>query len=202
MSLLESLSKIRIIPVLAPATVEEGITICRTLFENGLPAAEITFRTEAAEGLIREVTRQFPEMYVGAGTVLNVKDLHRAFDAGARFCVAPGFNPTVVAEAKACGFDFVPGVCTPSEIEQAYEAGCKLLKFFPAEASGGVAMLKALLAPYRHLGIRFMPTGGVKPNNARDYLAIPEVAAVGGTWLGKCTPEIVREAVAIANEMP
>ena len=200
MSVVEALAKIRIVPVLAPATVEEGIATCRTLYENGLPAAEITFRTEAAEEVIRQVARQFPEMLVGAGTVLNVKDLHRAFDAGARFGVAPGFNPVVVAEAQACGFEFVPGVCTPSEIEQAFAAGCRYLKFFPAELSGGVAMLKALLAPYRHLGIRFMPTGGVKPANAREYLAIPEVYAVGGTWLGKCTPEIVREAVAIAKE--
>jgi len=161
------------------------LKMCEVLVENGLPAAEVTFRTSAAEKIIREAAKEFPELYLGAGTILNTGDLHRAFDAGAKFAVAPGFNPTVIKEAVENDFAFAPGVCTPSEVEQAVELGCKFLKFFPAEAAGGVKMLKSIIAPYRHLGICFMPTGGVTSANAADYLAIKEVAAVGGTWLGK-----------------
>jgi len=200
MTIAEELKKVRIIPVLVLNSLDEGLDVCTRLYENGLHAAEITFRTTAAEAVIREVSRRFPDMLVGAGTILNTADLHRAMDAGATFGVAPGFNPTVVREAISSGFAFAPGVCTPSECEQALEFGCKLLKFFPAEASGGAAMLKALAAPYRHLGVRFMPTGGVKPENVRSYLAIPEVVAVGGTWLNKASDEVIREAVAIAHE--
>ena len=152
----------------------------------------------AAEGLIREAAKRFPEMTIGAGTVLNTTDLHRAADAGARFAVAPGFNPTVVREALKCGIDFIPGVLTPGEIEQALELGLRLLKFFPAEAAGGVTMLKALFAPYKHLGVSFMPTGGVKIANVEDYLATPGVAAVGGTWLNNADADTVREAARIA----
>ena len=200
MTLVEQLEKIKIVPVLVLESLDEGIAVCRDLYDNGLRAAEITFRTKAAESVIREAAKLFPDMVIGAGTVLNVADLHRAFDAGAKFAVAPGFNPTVVKEAKKCGFDFAPGVCTPSECEQAMELGCTFLKFFPAEAAGSTPMLKSLIAPYRHLGIRFMPTGGVKPANVESYLQIPEVAAVGGTWLNKCPVETIREAVAIAKK--
>ena len=200
MTLVEQLEKIKIVPVLVLESLDEGIAVCRDLYDNGLRAAEITFRTKAAESVIREAAKLFPDMVIGAGTVLNVADLHRAFESGAKFAVAPGFNPTIVKEAKKCGFDFAPGVCTPSECEQAMELGCTFLKFFPAEAAGGTAMLKSLIAPYRHLGIRFMPTGGVKPANVESYLQIPEVAAVGGTWLNKCPVETIREAVAIAKK--
>ena len=181
----EKLAGIKIVPVLVLEDVRAGLKMCEVLVENGLPAAEVTFRTSAAEKIIREAAKEFPELYLGAGTILNTGDLHRAFDAGAKFAVAPGFNKSVVNEAVKNDFAFAPGVCTPSEVEQAVELGCKFLKFFPAEAAGGVKMLKSIIAPYRHLGIRFMPTGGVTSANAADYLAIKEVAAVGGTWLGK-----------------
>ncbi|MBE6366190.1 MAG: bifunctional 4-hydroxy-2-oxoglutarate aldolase/2-dehydro-3-deoxy-phosphogluconate aldolase [Lentisphaerae bacterium] len=181
----EKLAGIKIVPVLVLEDVRAGLKMCEVLVENGLPAAEVTFRTSAAEKIIREAAKEFPELYLGAGTILNTGDLHRAFDAGAKFAVAPGFNPTVIKEAVENDFAFAPGVCTPSEVEQAVELGCKFLKFFPAEAAGGVKMLKSIIAPYRHLGIRFMPTGGVTSANAADYLAIKEVAAIGGTWLGK-----------------
>ena len=194
----EQLEKIKIVPVLVLNTLDEGLAVCEQLCKNGLPAAEITFRTAAAESVICEVSKRFPEMYVGAGTVLNITDLHRAFDAGAKFAVAPGFNPKVVAEAVKCNLDFFPAVCTPSEVEQAMEFGCRMLKFFPAEACGGIPMLKSIIAPYKHLGVKFMPTGGVKPVNVEAYLQIPEVAAVGGTWLNKCDDETIRQAVAIA----
>lgn len=184
-SVIEKLSEIKIVPVLVLEDVRAGLKMCEVLVENGLPAAEVTFRTSAAEKIIREAAKEFPELYLGAGTILNTGDLHRAFDAGAKFAVAPGFNPTVIKEAVENDFAFAPGVCTPSEVEQAVELGCKFLKFFPAEAAGGVKMLKSIIAPYRHLGICFMPTGGVTSANAADYLAIKEVAAIGGTWLGK-----------------
>lgn len=181
----ERLSAIRIIPVLVLNSVEKGLRICELLERCGLPAAEITFRTKEAESIIREASKRFPELFLGAGTILNTDDLHRAFDAGARFAVAPGFNPKVLREAVEHALPFSPGVCTPSEIEQAYDLGCPFLKFFPAEAAGGTAMLKSMSAPYKHLGIRFMPTGGVTSANAAEYLSMREVAAVGGTWLGK-----------------
>ena len=200
MGLIERLEKIKIVPVLVLNSLEEGMKVCTDLHDNGLTAAEITFRTSAAEEVIREASKAFPDMLIGAGTVLNIVDLHRAFAAGASFAVAPGFNPVVVNEARHCGFDFAPGVCTPSEVEQALYAGCKLLKYFPAEVAGGTAMLKSIIAPYKHLGVRFMPTGGVKPANVESYLEIPEVAAVGGTWLNKCSVEVIKEAVAIASK--
>ena len=197
----DALNKIKIVPVLVAESVDEGLKSCETLCANGLPAAEITFRTAAAEAVIREAVKRFPEMTIGAGTVLNISDLHRAADAGARFAVAPGFNPTVVRDARKSGIDFIPGVLTPGEIEQALELGVRMLKFFPAEAAGGVAMLKALIAPYRHLGIRFMPTGGVKPANVKEYLAIPEVAAVGGTWLNGADDATIRAAAEFARNI-
>lgn len=181
----EKLAEIKIVPVLVLNSVEEGLKVGEILVSEGLPAAEVTFRTAAAESVIKAMAEKFPELYIGAGTILNVNDLKRAFDAGAKFAVAPGFNPTVVKAAVENSLAFAPGVCTPSEVEQACELGCKFLKFFPAEAAGGISMLKSIIAPYKHLGIKFMPTGGVSEANANDYLAIPEVAAVGGTWLGK-----------------
>ena len=197
----DTLAQYKIIPVLVLEDLESGLRRCELLCECGLPVAEITFRTKAAESIIREASRRFPEMFIGAGTILNTADLHRAFDAGAKFAVAPGFNPTVVGEAMKNGYAFAPGICTPSEIEQAYELGCRFFKFFPAEAAGGVKMLKSIAAPYKHLGIKFMPTGGVTIDNAADWLAVPEVYAAGGTWLNKADDEGIRKAVALAKSL-
>ncbi len=183
--ILARLSALKVVPVLVLDTVEIGMKMCELLMENGLPAAEITFRTAAAEETIRRAAKEFPELTLGAGTVLSRDVLHKAIDAGASFAVAPGFNPVVVQEAINCDFPFVPGIATPSELEQAHELGCTFLKFFPAEANGGVKMLKNLLAPYRQLGVRFMPTGGVTPALLNSYLEVPEIACVGGTWLAK-----------------
>ena len=182
-----TLSGVGIVPVLVLNSVDDGMKMLSILSEQGLNAAEITFRTKAAHEIILEGAKAFPNLCIGAGTVLNVKDLHSAFEAGAKFAVAPGFNPVVVNEAVRNTFAFAPGICTPSEIEQAYSLGCTCLKFFPAEAAGGTAMLKAVSAPYGHLGLRFMPTGGVTAANAAEYLALKQVAAVGGTWLGKAS---------------
>ena len=200
-AVVERLSQIRIVPVLVLEEENSGLKMCELLLECGLPAAEITFRTAAAAGIIREAAKRFPELYLGAGTILNTADLHRAFEAGAKFAVAPGFNPTVVREAQRYAYDFAPGICTPSEIEQAYEEGCRFFKFFPAEAAGGVKMLKAIAAPYKHLGIKFMPTGGVTMENAASYLALEEVAAAGGTWLNKATEEEIRLAADLAKSL-
>ena len=203
----EKLSAIKIVPVLVLNDVDSGLKMCELLAECGLPAAEITFRTTAAEAVIKAAASRFPELYLGAGTILNSRDLHRAFEAGAKFAVAPGFNPTIVKEAVANGFAFAPGVCTPSVVEQAMEYGCRFLKFFPAEASGGVNFLKSLIAPYKHLGVRFMPTGGVSTGNVAEYLKLKEVVAVGGTWLGKSSDiesgswDTIRTAVKAAVEL-
>lgn len=178
------LRQARVVPVLALESVADGLRIAEVLCRAGLPVAEITFRTAAAADTIKAISKEFPQMFVGAGTVLNVADLHRAFDSGAAFAVAPGFNPTVVREAVACGLPFAPGISCPTHIEQAAELGPRLLKFFPAEAAGGVKMLNAMIPPYKHLGIEIMPTGGVNTGNFLSYLAIPQVVAVGGTWLG------------------
>ncbi len=176
-----------IIPVLAIENVETGLKLCEALVKGGLKALEITYRTKAAPDIIREAKKRFPEILLGAGTLPNLDHMIQAFALGASFGVAPGFNPAIVAEAVKSDYAFSPGIATPSEIEQAYAMGVRLMKFFPAEALGGTAMLKAITAPYRHLKISIMPTGGVTPANAADYLAIPEIAAVGGTWLGKAS---------------
>ncbi len=195
-----------VIPVVAVDTPDDGLRLCEALCEGGLPVAEITFRTSAAEATIRAASKQFPNMILGAGTVLNTDQLRRAIDAGARFAVAPGTNPSVVEAAVAAGFPFAPGICTPSDIERAYALGVTMLKFFPAEAAGGVAMLKALIGPYGHLGLQFCPTGGISEKNMADYLALPQVAVVGGTWIAKkeamaagqwkAIAEVARQAVA------
>lgn len=206
----EKLAAIKIVPVLVLEQVDDGLRMCEILLKNGLPAAEITFRTAAAAKVIQAASKRFPELCLGAGTVLKEADLQAAMDAGAEFAVAPGFNPGVVRRAIAAEFPFAPGVCTPSEVEQALELGCRFLKFFPAEAAGGVKYLSALAAPYRHLGIKFMPTGGISAANVRDYLAIKEVVAAGGTWLGKSADiaagnwdkiaDAVRAAAALTGE--
>jgi len=181
----DKLRKYGVVPVVVVDTPSEGLRLCEALLSGGLPVAEITFRTAAAESTIRAAAKAFPELILGAGTILTSEQLSRAIDAGARFAVAPGCNPTVVKAAVTVDFPFAPGVCTPSDVEQAVELGVKMLKFFPAEAAGGVKMLKALVGPYGHLGLQFCPTGGVNQDNLMDYLAVPQVAFVGGTWVAK-----------------
>lgn len=179
------LAGIGIVPVLVLRSGADALKLCEILVRHGLAGAEITFRTPEAADVIRTISTHFPELYLGAGTVLNAPDLHRAIECGAKFAVSPGLNPDVVKAAVKCGFPFAPGICTPSEIEQACSLGCRLLKFFPAEAAGGAAMLKAMSAPYRHLNLKFMPTGGITAANAADYLNLNCVCAAGGTYLCK-----------------
>lgn len=176
----EQLARFKVIPVIAINHVEHAIPLGKALMDNGLPCAEITFRTECAAEAIAIMRREFPDMVIGAGTVLTNEQVDQAVEAGVDFIVSPGFNPRTVHYCLEKGVPIVPGVNNPSLVEQAMEMGLRTLKFFPAEPSGGVAMLKALSAVYP---VKFMPTGGVSINNVADYLSISSVLACGGTWM-------------------
>ncbi len=173
----------RIVPVVVLDDVESAEPLAEALLAGGLDIMEITFRTAAAEESIRRIASRFPEILVGAGTLLNDDQVKRAADAGSQFGLAPGLNPATIAAAQNAGLSFSPGVMTPSEVEQAMSLGCTLLKFFPAEAAGGVSMLKSLAGPYAHTGVKFCPTGGISSANLADYLSLPVVAAIGGSWM-------------------
>ncbi|EPT8452390.1 bifunctional 4-hydroxy-2-oxoglutarate aldolase/2-dehydro-3-deoxy-phosphogluconate aldolase [Vibrio fluvialis] len=180
MTLEQRLQQIKIVPVIAINDAAHAVPLAKVLVENGLPCAEVTFRTDAAQESIRLMRDAYPKLLIGAGTVLTTQQVDQAISAGADFIVSPGLNPTTVRYCQQRGIAIVPGVNNPSLVEQAMELGLKTLKFFPAEPSGGVAMLKALSAVYP---VQFMPTGGVNPRNVADYLAIPSVVACGGTWM-------------------
>ncbi|EGQ7970456.1 bifunctional 4-hydroxy-2-oxoglutarate aldolase/2-dehydro-3-deoxy-phosphogluconate aldolase [Vibrio cholerae] len=176
----KQLSAMKVVPVIAIKHSEDAVQLAKTLVENGLPCAEVTFRTEAAAEAIRLMRQAYPEMLIGAGTVLRTDQVDAAIEAGVDFIVSPGFNPTIVKYCQQRGVTIVPGVNNPSIVEQAMEMGLKTLKFFPASASGGTEMLKALNAVYP---VKFMPTGGISAANIQDYLAISSVLACGGTWM-------------------
>ncbi|MGL1306262.1 bifunctional 4-hydroxy-2-oxoglutarate aldolase/2-dehydro-3-deoxy-phosphogluconate aldolase [Vibrio parahaemolyticus] len=207
-SIKEQLKALKVIPVIAIDKAEDIIPLGKVLTENGLPAAEITFRSAAAAEAIRLLRETQPDMLIGAGTVLNREQAIAAKEAGATFIVSPGFNPNTVKACQEIGIDIVPGVNNPSTVEAALEMGLTTLKFFPAEASGGINMMKSLLAPYTD--IELMPTGGINPANIKDYLAIPRVLACGGTWMvdkklieagnWEELARLTREAVALVNE--
>lgn len=182
-----SLGKLGVIPVVAIDDAAAALPLADALIAGGLAIAEITFRTAAAAEVMQTLKAQRPALLVGAGTILNVEHLRRARDCGAAFGVAPGFNPKVVAEANDLGFPFAPGVMTPSDVEGALAMGLSVLKYFPAEAAGGAKLLKSLAAPYAHLGVRFIPTGGINVENAPTYLSSPAVLAVGGSWVARRT---------------
>jgi len=184
-TILNRIAQLGVIPVIAIEKAEAAIPLADALLQGGLPVVEITFRTAAAAEVIRKIAQERPQLVVGAGTVLTTANLEAAKASGATFAVAPGLNPQIVKQAQAMGLPFVPGVATPTDIEQGLALGCKLLKFFPAEALGGVAMIEALSAPYKHTGVRFVPTGGVNTGNLESYLKLDTVAAVGGTWIAK-----------------
>ena len=183
MTVYEQIANLKIVPVTAMESSDAALSLADALIEGGLPIAEITFRTEAAAAVIRKISDERPGLLVGAGTILTLDNLKAAVDSGAKFGVAPGLNPKIVEEAQRMNFPFVPGVCTPSDVEAALSSGCKILKFFPAGAMGGLDMLKSLIAPYGHTGVQFMPTGGVSPANLGEYLATQGVIACGGTWI-------------------
>ena len=162
---------------------DAAVPLAEALLAGGLRTMEIPFRTAAAAESIKRIRRNLPEMAIGAGTLLTAEQVQRAVDAGAQFGVAPGLNEAVLQAARECHLPFFPGVMTPTEIDRALNLGWKHLKFFPAEPAGGVAMLQALAAPFAHTGVQFIPTGGITTATLADYLALPQVAAVGGSWM-------------------
>lgn len=170
-----------IIPVVKIDDAKDGASLARALCEGGLPVAEVTFRTEAAEQAIKNMVSECPDMFVGAGTVLTTEQVDRAAAAGAKFIVSPGLNPKVVKYCMEKGIPITPGTSTPTDIEAAMELGLEAVKFFPAEASGGIAKIKAMAAPY--VNMRFMPTGGINAENLRSYLDFSKVLACGGSWM-------------------
>lgn len=183
MDMFKELSNIGIIPVVKINDAEKAVPLAKALAKGGLNAAEITFRTDAAEEAIKNIAKECPDMLVGAGTVLTIEQAERALNAGAKFIVSPGFNPVVVKWCLDHGVTPLPGCTTPSEIEQALSLGLKVVKFFPAEQSGGLAKIKAMSAPYG--GIKFMPTGGVSLDNVNSYLNDKCIIACGGSFMVK-----------------
>jgi 2-dehydro-3-deoxyphosphogluconate aldolase/(4S)-4-hydroxy-2-oxoglutarate aldolase len=177
--------KLGVVPVIAIESPDVAVPMADALIQGGLPVAEITFRTEAAAEVIRTLKKERPELLLGAGTILSVENLVKAVECGALFGVSPGLNPAVANKAQELDFPFFPGVMTPSEIEGGLSYGTKVLKFFPSEANGGTKMLKAVSAPYAHLGVRFIPTGGINMGNLEEYIVMDQVLVVGGTWIAK-----------------
>ena len=207
--MMKQLQKIGIIPVVVLNDVKDALPLAERLMKGGLPCAEVTFRTAAAEESIRLMAKEFPDMIVGAGTVLTTDQADRAIDAGSKFVVSPGFNPKVTEYVLKKGVPMTPGVCTPTEIEAAMQFGLDVLKFFPAEPSGGLKMLKAMAAAY--VNLQFMPTGGINAENVKDYLKYDRIVACGGSWMvsGALVKEgkfdeieaLVREAANIVKEI-
>ena len=205
--IIEKLRQLKVVPVIAVDDAQDILPLVKTLADNGLPVAEITFRSAAGEEAIRLTRQHFPDVLIAAGTVLTPAQVVAAKNAGADCIVTPGFNPNIVKLCQELKLPITPGVNNPMAIEAALELGIQAVKFFPAEASGGVKMIKALLGPYSNLQI--MPTGGISPANIKDYLAIPNVVACGGSWFvdkalikAKNWDEIgrmVREVVALVN---
>lgn len=182
-AILEELSSLGVVPVVVLKHSEDAVSLAEALCRGGLPCAEVTFRTEAAEESIRLMSRAFPQMLVGAGTVLTVEQVDRAAAAGAKFMVSPGFDPEIVDYCMAKDILVIPGCVTPSEVAQGVKRGLKVLKFFPSEQAGGAAMLRAMAAPYTD--VKFMPTGGVSAKNLEEYLSFDRIAACGGSWMVK-----------------
>jgi len=207
--LLDKLGRLGVVPVVKIERAEDAVGLGRALLAGGLPCAEITFRTAAAEDAIRRISSSLPDIIVGAGTVLSVDQAAKAVSAGARFIVSPGFNQKVVDWCLRNEIPVTPGVLTPTEIDMALDRGLNVLKFFPAEAMGGIATLKAISAPYG--SVKFIPTGGINQNNLVDYLALPSVHCCGGSWLVKANlistgkfdeiTELAREAMSVVHRV-
>ena len=205
---LKKIGELGIVPVVVLDDAKDAAPLALALCEGGLPCAEVTFRTAAAAEAIKIMTEQFPDMLIGAGTVLTTQQVDAAVAAGAKFIVSPGLNPRTVAYCVEKGIPITPGCSTPSDIEQALEQGLDVVKFFPAEAAGGLKMIKAVAAPY--VNVQFMPTGGINPSNVREYLAYDRILACGGSWMvpkdlvknGEFDKikELTREAVQIVKE--
>lgn len=182
-AVLEEISKIGIVPVIALDDAKDAEPLAKALVEGGLPCAEVTFRTACAAEVIKIMTTKYPEILVGAGTVLTTEQVDRAVEAGAKFIVSPGLNPKVVKYCVDKGIPVTPGTANPSDVEQAIELGLEVVKFFPAEQAGGLAMIKAMSAPY--VNMKFMPTGGINADNLTSYLDFKKIIACGGSWMVK-----------------
>lgn len=203
------IQELGVVPVVVLEDAKDAVPLAKALCDGGLPCAEVTFRTAAACESIRLMTEAYPEMLVGAGTVLTTEQVDRAVNAGARFIVSPGFDPEIVDYCLEKEVPVFPGCVTPSEVAQAVKRGLKIVKFFPAEQFGGVATIKALAAPY--VGLKFMPTGGVGAKNLKDYLSCKSIVACGGSWMVKGDmikagefdkiQKLTEEAVALAKEI-
>ena len=178
---LEKIQKIGIVPVVVLNDAKDAEPLAKALCAGGLPCAEVTFRTAAAAESIKIMSTKFPEMLVGAGTVLTTEQVDRAVEAGAKFIVSPGLNPKIVKYCQEKGVPITPGTANPSDIEAALELGLEVVKFFPAEAAGGLKMIKAMAAPY--VNMKFMPTGGINADNLKSYLDFPKIIACGGSWM-------------------
>lgn len=206
--ILRQIGSIGIVPVVVLNNAADAVPLAESLVSGGLPCAEVTFRTDAAEESIRAIVKNFPQMLVGAGTVLTTEQVDRALDAGAKFIVSPGLNPKVVEHCMKKGVPITPGIMTPTELEVALGFGLDVVKFFPAENAGGLKMIKAMSAPYTMM--RFMPTGGITAANVREYLACDKILACGGSWMVKSDlvsagnfaeiERLSREASAIVRE--
>ena len=183
MTIEERFEDFGVVPVVVLDDVKDALPLAKALTEGGLPCAEITFRTEAAEESIKVMAEAYPDMVVGAGTVLTIEQVNAAVKAGAKFIVSPGFDPEIVDYCLEKEIPIFPGCVTPSEVAQAVKRGLKVVKFFPAEPAGGVAMIKAMAAPYHQL--RFMPTGGIGTQNLKDYLGFDKIICCGGSWMVK-----------------
>lgn len=188
---IDLIASLGVVPVIAIEHASDAEPLADALLEGGLPVAEITFRTEAAADVLAAMRDARPELCIGAGTILDRDSLKRAIDSGARYGLAPGFDPEIVDAAKAAGLPFCPGIMTPSDLTLATARGVRLAKFFPAGVAGGPKALSGIAAPFAHLGVRFIPTGGVTQATIGDWLAIRQVVAVGGTWIAKT--EDIRE---------
>ena len=180
---LQDLCSYGVIPVVVINKTEDAKPLAKALCEGGLKCAEVTFRTDAAQEAIRIMSQEYPDMMVGAGTVLTIDQVDRAVSAGAKFIVSPGFDPEIVDYCIDKDIPVVPGCMTPSEVAQGVKRGLEVLKFFPAQQAGGVAMIKAMAAPYT--SVMFMPTGGINADNLEQYLSFKKIAACGGSWMVK-----------------
>nr|WP_178632920.1 bifunctional 4-hydroxy-2-oxoglutarate aldolase/2-dehydro-3-deoxy-phosphogluconate aldolase [uncultured Mediterraneibacter sp.] len=205
----EQFQQMGVVPVVVLEDVKDALPLAKSLVEGGLPCAEVTFRTEAAAESIRQMAEAYPEMLVGAGTVLTTEQVDEAVAAGAKFIVSPGFDPEIVDYCIGKDISVLPGCATPSEVAQAVKRGLQVVKFFPAEQAGGIAMIKAMAAPYHTL--KFMPTGGINQDNLKDYLSFDKILCCGGSWMVKenlikagafdkiC--ELTREAKKLADQI-
>lgn len=182
-SILQRLESSGVVAGFSVNQVEDAVPLARALLAGGIDAIELTLRTPEAMDAVKVICAEVPEMLVGVGTILTPDTAREVKAAGADFGVSPGLNPNVVRAAQEAGLPFAPGICTPSDVEAAIALGCRFVKFFPAEASGGLKFLQSMAAPYKHLGIRYFPLGGVNAENMNDYLAEDIVPTVGGSWI-------------------